>query len=502
MAFQIVKRLSRYGSRYATQGVLFGMILACASACALVQPAQINPPVTPTAAVLTVQPILLPTALPPSPFTPTPDSLAISAPISPTAPTLLEITPSPGITATQTTGWISDLIFQSKTDLIRWQPDSTEAQRISEQAIRYAASRDGSQIAVLQNRQITANAEQLFDLVIFHSWAGDPVTILPSTPKLDLLTVSPDGRWVNFLDPDQPDRILQSTTRQAVDPTYIGDCQRVSPEHCTVLIWSSDSRDLMWSDRQGLWVSHESQQASLVAAPVVETIDPQGEKSVIQVAFVPIRWSPAGRFALIDVIPSTSAVHWLAIVDTRSGQIVEVPGTFSHRSEEVVPYAVNWLSDGQLSVVARDSDQGQRFPVISIYKTMPTHDEMLVFQKDYPTFADSQLLQPSEHPGITYSPAWLSQTESQQISFGLIPSDLLLPVILINVDLKTGQVAFIRTYQNDLRDIRWSASRADAVLIGKHGQVFLSLADGSPVIDMRAIFDATEQDFTWLSTNN
>jgi len=84
----------------------------------------------------------------------------------------------------------------------------------------------------------------------------------------------------------------------------------------------------------------------------------------------------------------------------------------------------------------------------------------------------------------------------------LIPSDLLLPVILINVDLKTGQVAFIRTYQNDLREIRWSASRADAVLIGKHGQVFLSLADGSPVIDMRAIFDATEQDFTWLSTNN
>jgi hypothetical protein len=490
-----------YRLKQAARVILYGLILTFL--CVACFPVKANAPLpvqlTSPSPASPRSDVLPPTVRPGFQNTPTPAKLPVFSTIQATQPlSSLEVTPSSVFSPTQPVGSTSDLLFLSDSALVRWEPGTEQARLLEEDVQKFSPTKDGSRIAILHSRGIAANGTQQYELTVLEANSGNFITLLTATPELPLLSGSPDGRWVAYIDPQQHSQVLKSSSRSPDKAVQVGACNQDISIHCTRLLWSPDSRDLMWSDRQGLWVAHESQPAKLAAQASIQTTDPHGEKSNIQVVFNPVSWSPAGRFALVEVIPSATGVHWLAVVDTRSGRMVEVPQTFSSTNQEANRYAIGWLTDGRLAVASSDPDQKLRYPSVNLFQVIPTHEELLVFEKSFVLFDEAQLLSPTDHPGISYSPSWLAQTGRQQVSFALIPSEITTPPVLVTLDLKTGQLSILGTTPNDILSILWSTSRADAVVLGKHSQVLLLPADGGPMVDLRSLFGTNLQDFIWL----
>ncbi len=483
-----------------------GLMLGCAlfvilcTGCLSNQadPSLVEQPV-PTAPSEQIATFNLPAVTPESPSASIPDAIPTTdLNATPLPAAILEMTPAPVFTATQPTGQVSDLLFLSNSDLIRWDPESDETALLLENVERFSSSMDGSRIALLRSRKIAANASRLYDLDLFEPKSGLSTTLLAGTSDIPVLSISPDGRWVAYLNPEQQNQVFISPFRNPEIPINLNICERLTAAHCERLLWSNDNRDLLWSDRQGLWLAHETQPARLAVPGSVQITDPQGETSEIQVALRPISWSPAGRFALVEVIPSTTSVHWLAVADTRTGRVVEVPDTFSTTSGETLEEAYGWLDDGRLAVAAANPDLPSRYPTITLYQLIATHGELLVFDGSFSLLDDDFLLSPTDHPGVTFTPLSLTQTDDQQVSLALVPSEEITPAALVTLDLKTGDVAIQRIVSNDISNIIWSSTRPDAVYFGANSEVTYLPAGSNSEIDLQAIFGSNLHDFYWV----
>lgn len=485
-----------------------GLILGCTLfvlLCTGCKSDQANPSWT-DQTIATVPPeqtatINLPVLTPVSPATSIPG--AITAQVldaTPQPAVILEMTQAPVFTATQPIGQVSNLLFLSDSDLIRWDPEFNETDLLIENVERYSSSLDGSRVAFLRSRKIAANANRLYDLALFEPKSDHSTTLLTSTPDIPVLSMSPDGRWVAYLDPGQQNQIFITPFRNPETPKSLIICERLTQAHCENLLWSSDNRDLLWSDRQGLWVAHETQPARLAVPGRVQITDPQGERSEIQVVFRPIHWSPSGRFALVEVIPSTTSVHWLAVADTRTGRVVEVPDTFSVTTDEQLEDAISWLEDGRLAVAAGNPDTPRRYPTVTLYQVIATHEKLLVVDKTFSLFNEDFLFSPTDHPGIRFVPYALTQTNDEQLSLALIPSENITPAVLVNLDLKSGDVAIQRVVTINFDKIIWSSTRPDAIFFGANSEVIYLPAGSTPEIDLQAIFGNDLHDFFWVYT--
>jgi hypothetical protein len=458
----------------------------------------VEPPIS-TAPSEQIATINLPAVTPESPSASIPDVIPTqNLNTTPLPAAILEMTPTPVFKANLPTGQVSDLLFLSNSDLIRWDPESDETALLLDDVERFSSSLDGSRITILRSRKIAANASRLYDLDLYEPKSGLSTTLLAGTSDIPVLSISPDGRWVAYLNPGQQNQIFISPFRNPEIPNNLIICERLTAAHCDRLLWSKDNRDLLWSDRQGLWLVHETQPARLAVPGRVQITDPQGETSEIQVAIRPISWSPAGRFALVEVIPSTTSVHWLAVADTRTGRVVEVPDTFSTTEEVIREEAIGWLKDGRLAVAAANPDFPSRFPNITLYQVIATHGELLVLDESFSLFDNDFLLGPTDHPGVTFTPLSLTQTDDQQISLALIPSENITPAALVNLDLQSGSVAIQRIVPNDLTNIIWSSTRPDAVYFGANSEVIYLPAGSTSEIDLQANFGNNLHDFYWV----
>ena len=410
----------------------------------------------------------------------------------------VEITPSPSYSSTVPGKISGHLLFLADSSLKHWRPYSGHANLLLNDVWDYSSSVNGQRIAVLQSQKITANGSQLFDLNVFEPKTRQIQTLLAAIPEPHLLSISPYGLSIAFWDRQGGGDVIITPSTNPSQPTRTGSCEQKASANCHELLWSPDSRELLWSDSRGIWISKDSQEARLAVPGKVQITDPQGDQSEVQVLYKPISWSPVGRFILVDVIPSASSVHWLVVIDTRTGVAVELPFTYGTLQSSMPSYAATWLKDGRLALAYVDREQPSRFPRIRIYQVVPTNDEFIVLDQDRETYEASDMLSPTDHPGIFYTPGWLGQTSQETISLALIPSEPVTPPALVSQDLESGDLVILHTLPDNTLDVIWSHSRADAIILDRVTQTFWGPAEFGPLVEMDSVFGSNSQKFVWL----
>lgn len=410
----------------------------------------------------------------------------------------LEVTTSTPYSPTITRESGEDLLFLADSNLMHWQPSAERTDLLLSDVWDYAASADAGRIAILQSRKITANGSQLFDINIYEPKSGAINSLVNAIPEPLLLSIAPDGRHVTYWDRHSGGVVKILQVNNPTQPIQPGNCASSMEANCQQLLWSPDGRELLWSDSRGIWVSKNSQAARLAVSGAVQFTDPHGNQSEVNVIYRPIDWSPEGRFILAEAIPSATGVHWLAVLDIRTGQAFELPYTFSNLGQEIPSWAATWLNDGKLALIYNDLETPEKYPRIRLYKVMPTNQEFIVLDREMQIFETEFMLSATDHPGNIYSPAWLDQTGPEVVSFALIPSEPVTPPVLVSLNYKKDTIGVLHTLPDDTTDVVWSQNNTDAIVLGEHSRVFWAPTEPGPLLDLHSLFGADFREFLWI----
>ncbi len=389
----------------------------------------------------------------------------------------------------------SKLLYISKGSLFLFDRIKNEKTLIAAYVSQFSVSRNGRRLVYLQNKQITANAEQLYELYRYDLLNGQSTQLMAETPQLYHLTISPDGRYLAYATQADGGEIITLSTDRSSSSIPIGHCEPNQPQHCKELLWSPDGQGLVWNDLHGIWFSYLSNgKAKLVSPDKIEVIDPKGKKSPVSVGYFNLAWSPTGRFALVQVGVRGSDVMWDAVLDTRNGRLSPVPGTYQHQD---LKSQSGWLQDGSIYVAQAAKGLDQPLPSIQIWRVTPTSKDVLTLlrQVDIKTEETDGFPRYQE---LFVLPGSSCQLEDSLVVIGLSPADENFPPGIFGLDIKSGEIRQVITLPDDISRIMWSPDRSGAILLGWHQQVLFAAMDGSRMDDLRPQVGRDAQQFAWI----
>ena len=410
----------------------------------------------------------------------------------------------------------SDLIFLSNGALVLWDsedgvikpivqvpPIDNAAKATIEKGLppgsilEYSADRRFRFIALFRSKGIAANGVELFDLALLDVEKGSFRLLIEEMPRIFQLSLSPDGQWIAYSTDEKTGRIYALGTDGIGKPIEIGSYTVDEDWEYGQILWAPDGRRLLWSDASGIWITNPDEpDAKQILTDVIEIKDLQGEKSSVRVMYPSLTWSPLGRFILAQVQPYQSTVKWQGIIDTRLGQISEVPGTYEYQS----PAANARLGqNGDLLVSSGFDPEESHFPSLGIFRIVPTRDDMVIPKEEY-------LFHQEEFVSITgdfnYNNQFFldvpTQIDKWKYSFIINPAEKARPPLLFLFDKKSGSLSVVSEVPIDTISIDWSPSGEASILQGQHGSVLLILAEERQVIDVGAAWEMDSCCVDWM----
>jgi len=224
--------------------------------------------------------------------------------------------------------------------------------------------------------------------------------------------------------------------------------------------------------------------------------DPQNVTNEIEVSFLSLEWSPAGRFALLEVTPKSSNVSWQAVLDTLNGKLVQVPDSYELNG---LAGNASWLNNGDL-IVLHDSDpSNQGPPSFSIYKVIATSNELLVSFKDFPLGEiQSQMGLPTTNASSVFILSWPYLLDSRMLILGSRTTGTASNPALFRIDLEFNKYERILELPQGASDILWSPDGQNALVLGANGQMLFLTLTGGPLRDIRSVLSLQAHDFFWL----
>ncbi len=149
---------------------------------------------------------------------------------------------------------VSDLIYLATDRLMRWDPLTRHAISLAQNVTGFVASADGQVIILLRPQKITANGAQKFNLDALRLDDQQIITLIDNAMQPGTILASPDGNLVAYTQNLAEGVTIYLLPVEAGNrPQKLGVCQPAPAAECASLAWSPDSRDLLWSDAQGLW---------------------------------------------------------------------------------------------------------------------------------------------------------------------------------------------------------------------------------------------------------
>ncbi len=329
------------------------------------------PTLTPTSTRL---PTSMPLPYPPN-FTPPPPRTVVPPTRSPT-PTATRI-PIPTIvpsvrpaSADHLPPVTYDLLFVSSGKLMRWNRSASSIETLATDVTTFSASADGHRAEL--RRRISSTEEEIawLDLrtrqetTLAHVQRTEPYAYYG---EVRLSSISPDGRWVAYLargsqpsvdgtpsptiapilsHSDGPRNLFGMIYAVRLDkPNERIEVGFAAAEQLPLgsgsfgtLLWSPDSRSIVWSDARGVWLAALGQPARLLINHKFGYDGPVG-------SWGPLAWSPSGRYLLSRIQYYEGAA--LGVLDTQTGGAQDIPDTILYLS-----YAeATWLQDERLFVV-------------------------------------------------------------------------------------------------------------------------------------------------------
>jgi WD40 repeat protein len=345
--------------------------------------------------------------------------------------------------------------------------------------------------------KIAANGIELFNLDLLDMESMQVNALLQQTPRLGHVTISPDGGWVAYTMGSPDLTVYALPVRDTPQAVKLGACVTETDGHCEQLSWSPDGKSLAWNGAQGIWLADlSSLKTSLVHTRQVVVKDPKGENTEIDIDFLSLSWSPLGRFLLTQIALSSSDVKWLAVLDSLTGRLAQVPDTFEHRTPQT--HAL-WLEDGLLLLAFNEGETSQPYLHIKLWQVVVTNNDLLV-PRDISALipGDFQIPVPQDLTGSSLCPKWLAQLEQGKLLLEIaLPNGLSAPW-LFALDLQKQALSKLYDLPNDTVDILWSPDGGGALILGGHSQIIFVPADGSPFYSLLPGLGKDAHEFQWL----
>jgi hypothetical protein len=409
-----------------------------------------------------------------------------------------------GTLATNTPGVLvtSDLLFLSENRLLRWDRVTQCSSSLAENVTAFSSNSNGSKIALLRQRGVAANGNELFDLDMLDFSSKQVSHLLEGIPQVLHLAISPDGAWLAFqqMQDDHPALFLLSIINP-VTPLKLGQCEVLPSGGCTRFSWSADSQSLLWGDLRGLWVVPlRTSIASLIHNDKIDVTDPQGNTSQIEVQFSNPQWSPSSRFILTQITPNQSDASWYAIVDSLTGRIGHVLDSYQLSSGQV---SINWLPNGQL-VVARSSDRTMGSPAaIQIWDVLATNPSLLVSSVLY-RFPSGVLATGSAAVSISsvdiipLELGWVQQSNPGHLLFGAAQPETGSSVRFFDLNLITNSINQVVQFNTDVNHVLWALDGSGFLVATAGGKMYFVPSNGGSTIDLKLTAGSNPQGILWL----
>jgi hypothetical protein len=363
--------------------------------------------------------------------------------------------------------------------------------------IAFSTSTDGRSIALARWRGSEAYDIDLLDM------ETSQVTPLVQVQGEDLvrmayssrMTISPDGEWVAYIQPDLPNMtptppggglapgmILAVRTAAPEQRIEVGYCaQSQINMTCWNIYWSPDSHVIAWNDARGIWLAGLGQSAQLLVAN--DPYDSRGGGRVFHLW----AWSPLGRYALIMTGIYETDAGGYNVLDTEAGRVAG-PLPISIFSGE----SVTWMRNGRLLITRPGNSVAGHGPSAEIWRIDPNLEPMLdreveldfgVGPENYPLSA-TQLTDGRLAIGI------LNRSTSNYTERGLYFVDLseLVPRKVNGLPPVFQQENYL------LQNIVWLPDGTAAIAHNldydrEHRTLLYVPTDGSPLLDLRPVLD-------------
>ena len=406
---------------------------------------------------------------------------------SPTPPVaVLEADPKPPLQF--------DLVYLSENRLMLWDHTRLSQAALISQVITYTLSMDGSQIALLRAKGISANGIEMYDLESLDLETRQIQILVDDTPRINTLSLSPDGQWLAYSIPGDDHTLRMASSRSNPNQKTLASCQPSHPTQCTDLKWSAKSNQLAWSDREGLWVYSLGSNSPHLVLPAQASIpDPRGSSTLISVRYQSLSWSPFDRYILCEVVVPSSNVRWWGIADTTLGRLALLPDSYTTQSPRI---SVIWTQDGKLFVTRPSHFVENQPAVIELWNVLPTRADLLMLDQKY-TLPPLEIYT-AQHTASLLDISLAKPYQVNDYFFNLAAYTTGEPVLsaLTRFDLRYG----ILEKTNDLivaeQDLQW-APDGNSLLIGNLDPKWI-VAGGATLYDLQAAFGAQSCCFTWL----
>lgn len=410
----------------------------------------------------------------------------------------------------------NDLLFVSNGTLVQWDSENDllkpiikvvqnindavpdiDQDILSGNVLFYSADRMYRSIALLRSKGISANGIELFDLVVLDVDNSEINKLLEEIPRIYQISISPDGNWIAFSTNEFSGQIYALRTSGIGEPIEIGHYVVEEDWEYSPISWTPDSRNVIWSDAGGLWISNPDEpQPQQILSDMIEIMDFQGENSEVRVMFTNLDWSPLGRYLLVTVKPYQSTVKWQGIIDTRRGHIAEVPGSYEFRNPAA---SANWGMNGDLIIANAGDSENDKPPSLKLFRVVSTRDDMLIPQEEY-LFSVEDLTEAMGKTVVQNDLYFDLPIQINKWDYSIVLRTLEngSPPVLLMFDKKSGTLSAISELPYDTYSITWSPDGEHAVVLGQHGSVLSVLGENRQVFDLGAAWEVDYCCINWL----
>ena len=396
----------------------------------------------------------------------------------------------------------SDLLFISEDRLLRWDHLTNYGVILAENVVDFSTGALGKSIILLRKKGVAANGVDLFDLDILEFGTKQIRHLIEDIPDIEEIVVSPDGRWLAYYQPSQEVNILAFRVTAPGEVISLGSCLAERSTDCRELAWSPDSINVLWIDKQGIWIADPGKNRRTNLNPgVVKILDPKGMSSDVAARFSTPRWSPTGRFALVRVYPEQSEVRWQSVLDTRTGKTVQVFDSYETGDQLA---SLIWLADGALAVVHGGDTDRKTAAALKISAVVPTSTEMLISGREYPFRAQElpAVLSSEDVPYENDQPLsleWLQPIQARHVSLGIRFLGTTMQPILFDLNLENGELTQIAQVAADTQEVIWSPDGSGFLLCGPGGSLSFVQSSGGAAINLQPFAGKSAHSFVWLA---
>lgn len=392
----------------------------------------------------------------------------------------------------------SALLFISDQGLMRWDPFTNFVSPISENVLEYSVSRSGRLVALLRSRNMVANGIGMYELSLLDLDSKQITPLINQTSRLYSLSISPNGEWIAYYPQKNGGRLNLIRSDGSDETLELGFCHQELNIACEPVSWSADNRAVLWSDQRGLWLAYlDWESPRLISNNTIEYTDPAGVTSTIQVAFNSISWSPLGRYALAEIVPSTSLTRWYGVIDTRREEIIEVPESFqagTHAQNTI------WLSDGLLAVGKIHETEGEITIQITIYEVVPTHPGIFLLNREIQLYPEDGFIAPalSQIPNTNID--WMAQPNPlfPDLFFGIRNQLGVASPTLYQLEIEDEALQYLNPIPQSSVMVLWAVDLSGALIVGDNQDYYYLPIMGDEIQPLSQVFGKDAVNFTWL----